>query len=465
MTDRFERDDGPGPSDGLRPTWSRSSRPFPRNVVQPLQAFLQTESSSAILLLAATVVALAWANSPLGDGYDRFWGTELTVRLGSRVLSDDLRGWVSDGLMTVFFFVVGLEIKRELVTGELRDRRRAALPVVAAIGGMLVPAAIFLAFTAGTPAARGFGIAMPTDIVFVLAVLTLAPRVPVGLKAMLLTLAIVDDLGSIGIVAFFYADHVDPAPLVVALAIFVAFAALWRIGVRAPVVYVALGVASWVALDVAGIAPTLAGVVLAFLTPAAAFQRPRHVSDEARRVADLTLDEPVPPDADAAEWLDLARLSRETVSPLARAETLLLPWSSFVIVPLFALANAGVRFSAHAAADALTQPLGLGILVSRVVGKPLGIALAVLLALRLGLGVLPEGLRRGHLAAAGVLAGIPFTVSLFVAELALPASLVEPATIAILLAAVLAGLLGTFLLRLGGGRDEPARGAVPPQVS
>ena len=334
--------------------------------------------------------------------------------------------------MTVFFLLVGLEIKRELLTGELRDRRRAAMPAVAALGGMLVPAAIYLAFTAGTDATEGFGIAMPTDIVFALAVLTLARNAPAGLKALLLTLAIVDDLGSIVVVAFVDSSDVDGLALAVALGIFVAFAVLWRIGVRAVVVYVVLALASWVALDAGGVAPTLAGVVIAFLTPAVAFQRPRHVSAEAHRVADLTLDEPDPPDADAAQWLDLARMSREAVSPLARAEALLLPWSSHVVVPLFALANAGVRLSGHAVAEAASSRLGLGILTSRIVGKPLGIALAVLVALRLGLGTLPEGVRRGHVVAVGAIAGIPFTVSLFVAELALPARLVEPATVAII---------------------------------
>jgi Na+:H+ antiporter, NhaA family len=456
MTDRTERGDAPGPSEGLRPTWSRSSRRFPRKVVQPLQAFLQTEISSAILLLAATAVALIWANAISPGSYERFWGTELTIRIGARSLTKDLQGWVSDGLMTLFFLVVGLEIKRELVTGELRDRRRAAVPAFAALGGMLVPAAIYLAFTAGTDAADGFGIAMPTDIVFALAVLTLARRAPAGLKAMLLTLAIVDDLGSIVVVAFVDPTHVDWLPLAVALGIFVAFAVLWRIGVRAFVVYAALAVASWVGLDAGGVAPTLAGVVIAFLTPAVAFQRPRHVSAEAHRVADLTLDEPDPPDADAAHWLDLARLSREAVSPLARAEALLLPWSSYVVVPLFALANAGVRLSGHAVAEAASSRLGLGILTSRIVGKPLGISLAVLVALRLGFGRMPDGVRRGHVVAVGAVAGIPFTVSLFVAELALPARLVEPATVAVMLAAAGAGLIGFLLLR-GSVRTPPGR--------
>jgi NhaA family Na+:H+ antiporter len=464
VTDRTERHDDPGPPDGLRPTWSRSGRRFPRKVVQPLQAFLQTETSSAILVLAAAAVALVWANLP-GDSYQRVWGTELTFRLGTRALTGDLRSWVSDGLMTLFFLVVGLEIKRELVTGELRQRGRASMPVIAALGGMLVPAGVYLAITWGSAAADGFGIAMPTDIVFVLAVLSLARTAPPGLKALLLALAIVDDLGSIVVVAAFYSEDIQAAALVSALALFVAYAFFWRIGVRAVVVYVALGVAAWVALDRSGVSPTIAGVVIAFLTPAVAFQRPRHVSLEAHRVADLTVDEPDPPDADAAQWLDLARLSRETVSPLARAEALLLPWSSYVVVPIFALANAGVGLSGHAIAEAATGRLGLGILASRIVGKPLGITIAVLLAMRWGLGSLPAGVRRGHVVAAGVVAGIPFTVSLFVAELALPPRLVEPATVAIMLAAVATGLLGFVLLRRIGGRAEPAREDAPSQVS
>ena len=464
MTDRTERHDDPDPPDGLRPTWSRSGRRFPRKVVQPLQAFLQTETSSAILVLAAAAVALVWANLP-GDSYQRVWGTELTIRLGTRALTGDLRSWVSDGLMTLFFLVVGLEIKRELVTGEFRQRARASVPVIAALGGMLVPAVVYLAITWGSPAADGFGMAMPTDIVFVLAILSLARTASPGLKALLLALAIVDDLGSIVIVAAFYSEGIEAAALVTALAIFVAYALFWRIGVRAVVVYVALGVGAWVALDVSGVSPTIAGVVIAFLTPAVAFQRPRHVSLEAHRVADLTVDVPDPPDADAAQWLDLARLSRETVSPLARAEALLLPWSSYLVVPIFALANAGVRLSGHAIAEAATGRLGLGILASRIVGKPMGITIAVLLALRWGLGSLPAGVDRGHVVVAGVVAGIPFTVSLFVAELALPPRLIEPATVAIMLAAAASGLLGFVLLRRIGGRAEPGTEEAPSQVS
>jgi NhaA family Na+:H+ antiporter len=451
MTDRH-RGDGSRPADGLRPTWSRSSRPVARRVVQPLQAFLETETSSAILLLFATVVALVWVNA-FGDTYPRFWGTNLVIRLGPWTLSNDLRGWVSDGLMTLFFLLVGLEIKRELLTGELRERRAALLPIVAAVGGMIVPAAIYLAFTAGTNAAGGFGIAMPTDVVFALAVLALAEGLPPGLRALLLALAIVDDLGSVVVVAVAYPERVEVVALLVAAALLTTYGALWRIHVRSVVVYVALGVAAWIAVSQAGLSPTISGVAVGLLTPAVAFQRPRAVSQEAHRVADETVDDPRPPDADAPHWLYLGDLSREAVSPLARAEAFLLPWVSFVVVPLFALAYAGIEISRGAIADAVTTRLGVGILASRLIGKPVGITAAITIALAFG-ATLPPGVRLRHVIGAGAAAGIPFTVSLYLAQLSMPADQLDVATVAILVAAVACGLAGVAILRTAGRRDR-----------
>jgi Na+:H+ antiporter, NhaA family len=444
MTDRSS-DGAQMPPSGVRPSWSRSKRPIARRVVQPFQAFLETETSSAILLLGAAIVALLWANSPFGDSYERFWSTNLTIGVGDWAISYDLRGWVSDGLMTLFFLVVGLEIKRELLTGELREWRAAVVPVAAAVGGMVVPAVIYLALTAGSDAAKGFGIAMPTDVVFALGVLALVGRLPPGLKAILLTLAIVDDLGSVLVVAFAYRGGVEWQPLAIALASLAVYGLLWRINVRALIVYVALGMAAWVALGEAGVSPTLAGVALGFLTPAVAFQRPRTVSQEAHRVADETVDEPEPPDADAPHWLYLGQLSREAVSPLARAEAFLLPWASYLVVPLFALAFAGIDLSGKALTDAATSRMGFGILVSRVVGKPLGIGLVTVIALWLGAG-LPADVRGRHMLGLGVVAGIPFTVSLYIAEISLPVALIPTATVAILLAAFVAGALGLVVL-------------------
>ncbi|HKE53522.1 MAG TPA: Na+/H+ antiporter NhaA, partial [Actinomycetota bacterium] len=259
MTERHSPD-ASRPPEGLRSPWSRSSRPVARRVVQPLQAFLETETSSAFLLLGATLVALLWANAPFGDTYPRFWGTNLAIRLGPWTLSNDLRGWVADGLMTLFFMLVGLEIKRELLIGELRERRAALLPIVVAVGGMAVPAAVYLAFAAGTQTARGFGIAMPTDVVFALAVLALAGGLPPGLKALLLAVAIVDDLGSVVVVAVTYPESVQVVALLAAVAIMAAYGALWRIHVRSVVVYVILGVAAWVAVSQSGLSPTISGV-------------------------------------------------------------------------------------------------------------------------------------------------------------------------------------------------------------
>jgi NhaA family Na+:H+ antiporter len=439
--------DRTGPERGISLPWSHTDRPVPRFVVQPLQAFLQQETSGAALLLGAAAVALVWANSPWSASYEAAWSTRLAIRIGSSALDLDLRHWVNDGLMTLFFFVVGLEIKRELATGELRYPRAAVLPVVAAVGGMAVPALLYLAIV-GADAGGGWGIAMPTDIALALGVLALASRrVPGPMKAFLLALAIVDDLGSIVVIALFYTAHVEWAALGVASATVFAIALLQRIEVRAIAAYVALGVLLWVALENSGVTPTLAGVATALLVPVRPANRPRAVSEEAHRIADETTDDPEPPDADAPQWLNLASLSREAVSPLARAERRVHPWSSVVVLPLFALANAGVSLSPSLVASALSSRLAVGILVARVVGKPLGITLASAAALRTGIARVPSGLGLRHVAAVGAVAGVPFAVSLFVAGLALPASLVYEATVAVLFAAVVAGILGGLAVR------------------
>jgi len=305
----------------IRLPWSHSHRPLPRRVVRPLADFLQTEISSGILLLAAAAAALVWANSPWWETYVRFWHVTFTVRLGNLVIAQDLQHWINDALMTFFFLVVGLEIKRELTTGELRDPKRAVLPAIAALGGMVLPALIYLSLNAGGEGAAGWGIPIATDIAFALGVLTLAARgAPPGLKLFLLTLAIVDDIGAIVIITLFYSEGVAALPLLAAVGIVVAIVLLQRIHVRATAVYAVLGAGLWLALFESGIEAAIAGVVLALLTPAVPFQRPKAVSEEARRVADETVDDPRPPDADAASWLYLNRLTREAVSPIGRIE-------------------------------------------------------------------------------------------------------------------------------------------------
>jgi NhaA family Na+:H+ antiporter len=350
--------------------------------------------------------------------------------------------------MALFFLVAGLEIKRELLTGELRHPRAALLPIVAALGGMVLPAMIYLAFNPHPPASRGWGVAMPTDIAFALGVLGLASRrVPTGLRAFVLALAIIDDLGSIVVVALFYSSGIEWGAVAVTAVLGAATVGLRRIQVRAIAAYLLLGVGMWIALHDSGISPTLAGVALGFLTPATAFQRPKAVSGEAHRVADATVDEPEPPDADAAQWLYLAELSKEAVSPLTRLETVLHHWTSFLVLPLFALANAGVALSMTALADAARSPVSVGILVSRLVGKTAGISLATFIAVRLLDARLPAHVRGRHIMGAAAAAGIPFTVSIFISELALPAGIVDVATIGVLVAAVTSGALALLVFR------------------
>jgi Na+:H+ antiporter, NhaA family len=439
----------PPPDEELRVPWASSQRTVARRLVQPLQSFLQAEASSAILLLIAAVLAIAWANSPWNDAYEDLWRTSVMVRVGGLVVREDLRHVVNDGLMALFFLVVGLEIKREFLTGELREPKAAAVPVVAALGGMVVPALIYLALNAGGQGSRGWGIPMATDIAFALGILTLAARsAPASLKPFLLTLAIVDDIGAIVVIAIFYSSGVEMGALVVAAGVTGLIIVLQRFDVRAAVVYVALGVALWFAFFEAGIPPTIAGVILGLVTPAAPFQRPRAVSAEAVRTAENTVDHPEPPDVDSPQWLRLATLSREAVSPLARAEAALHPWTSYLVIPLFAFANAGVRLSAEALRDATTSPVTLGVVLGLVVGKILGIMLASAIAVRTGVGRLPAGCGWRHMVGMSAVAGIGFTVSLFIAELAFEEpGLGGEAKVGIFAASLLAGVIGYVVLR------------------
>jgi Na+:H+ antiporter, NhaA family len=432
----------------IRPSWSGSARPVPRLVLQPLQAFLRTEEAGGTLLLAAAVAALVWANSPWRASYDAVWHTQLTVGLGSWSLAEDLRHWVNDGLMALFFLVVGLEIKRELTTGELREPRVAALPAIAALGGMAVPALLYLAINPSGEPARGWGIPMATDIAFALGVLALAGRrLPAALKSFLLALAIVDDLGAILVIAVFYSGSVAVLPLLAAGGLLALVLVLQRLHVRWTVVYVLLGVGVWLATFQSGVHATIAGVALGLATPAVPFQRPRAVSLEAHRVADDTVDDPVPPDADAHHWLHLAGLTREAVSPLARAEHLLHPWTSYLIIPLFALANAGVSVSRPTLREALTSGVTLGVVVGLVAGKTVGVTVFTWVATRTRITRLPEGVGWNQLVGVAALAGIGFTVSLFITSLAFQAPAVQDAAkVGILAASLLAGLLGALLL-------------------
>ena len=453
------------PHPEIRRPWARSDRPVPRRILRPLQEFLETSTAGALVLLGAVVVALAWANSPWDGAYHALFSTQVSVGIGDLAVVGDLHFWINEGLMAVFFLVAGLEIKRELTTGELRRPRAALLPVIAAAAGMAAPALLYLAIVGTGPGSRGWAIPMATDVAFALGVLALAAaRAPSGLRPLLLALAIVDDIGSVVVVAFFSAEAVSAVWLGAAIAVAASVVLLPRIHIRATVIYVALGVALWYAMYRAGIHPALAGVVVGLLTPSEPFQRPHAVSEEAHRVADRTEDDPSPPDADAHEWLRLAELSRDAVSPLTRVEHLLLPWSSFVVLPLFALANMGVELSASSLAAAAGSVVAWAILVARIGGKVIGIWGGTLAASRLRLVDLPVGVRSRHLLGMAVAAGTGFTVSLFIAEVTFGTGspLLSHVKIALLTTSVLSGVLGWAVLRLVAPAASHPRDGSPP---
>jgi NhaA family Na+:H+ antiporter len=423
-------------------TWLGSDRVLARSVARPLSRFLHVEAAGGMVLLAATIVALAWANSPWSDSYSELWSSQVGVSVAGHSLELDLRHWVNDGLMTLFFFVIGLEIKREVVDGQLASLRAAAIPAIGAAGGMVVPAAVYVAFNAGGAGADGWAIPMATDVAFALGVLALlGSRVPAALKVVLLALAIVDDIGSIVVIAAFYASDIAPGWLAAAAGGLALVALVrWR-GVRYMPVYALLGVAVWFATHESGVHATIAGVALGLLTPA----RPLMPEVDADRVAgELSGDTAV----SAAEVRDISFRIRESVPVAERLQDLLHPWTSFVVVPLFALANAGVEVSSDALADAATSPVTLGIVAGLVVGKTVGVAGAIALGRRLGLGVLPPGVTMQHVVGMGGLAGIGFTVSLFVTGLAFTdGALADQAKLGILAASVLAAALGAVVLR------------------
>lgn len=445
---RDNDDDGPE----LALPWSRTDRTIPRTVVQPLQAFLHTEVAGGVVLLAAALIALVWANSPVAESYTALFETELELRLGSFAIAEDLAHWINDLLMAVFFFVVGLEVKRELVHGTLRDPRAALLPLVCALGGMIAPALLYALFNAGGEGSSGWGIPMATDIAFAVGVLALVGRrAPASLKIFLLTLAVADDLGAIAVIAVFYAGGVEVASLAAAVGLILAVIGLQRLGVRAFAPYVVLAIGLWYAVYSSGVHPTIAGVVLGLLTPAWPFFRSSAAAREAVRTledigdadADGEIDE-----AEQASFMHVSATANEAVSPLARLESALHPWTSYLVLPLFALANAGVSLAGASPGDLVGEPVTLGVLVGLVLGKPLGVLAAAALVIKTGRATLPFNAGWLELTGVALLAGIGFTVSIFVAGLAFPqgSPAQDAAKVGILAASLAAGLLGASFL-------------------
>jgi NhaA family Na+:H+ antiporter len=445
--------DDPATDDDLwqaGPSYIASNKPLARLVARPVREFLRIESAGSVLLLIAAAVALVWANSPWAASYDEFWHAHLSIDLGPLHLDESLQHWVNDALMVIFFFVVGLEIKYELVKGDLRDPRTAALPIVAALGGMAVPAGLYVLLNGpGTPGVSGWGIPMATDIAFAVGVLgLLGRRIPSAARLFLLTLAIADDIGAILVIAIFYTADLDLRWLAVSVAILALMTVLRAMRVWTTVVYAVLGLVAWYAMLESGVHATLTGVAVGLITPATALFR----EDVARTYARRALrDNELNPD----ELFKLSTLLRGSVPPVESLQTALHPVSSYVVLPIFALANAGVSLDGFG--EEIRSDVALGIIVGLVVGKPVGIVLATWLAVRLGLGRLPEGTGWRMVLGLGSVAGIGFTVSLFIAQLSFPGSesLTADAKIGILVASAVSAVAGVVLLLLGTRGGEP----------
>ncbi len=436
-------------------TWIHSDRRIPKGFVRPIMRFTQLEASSGSLLLIAAVVALVWANMA-GHSYNEFWHTHLDIELGPFHFHESLKHVVNDALMAIFFFVVGLEIKRELVVGELRDPKKAALPAIAALGGMIVPAAIYLAFVAGQggEASQGWAIPMATDIAFSVGVISLlGKRVSTGAKLFLLALAIADDIGAIMVIAIFYTTDLSMLWLSLGLLGLVGVYVAQRAGIRSMGFYWVAGIVVWFFIFESGVHATLAGVALGLLTPVF----PLYSEEDYQRrtswiLGRFEMNRAAPNHRERLDYdaMQMAAVASESIAPLDRLEHQLAPWSSFVIVPLFALANAGVNFGEfeNGITDALTSPVTLGVALGLLVGKLAGISVATWFAVRLGVGKLPTQTGWTQIIGLAALAGIGFTVSMFVTELAFTdAALADSAKVGIFIGSGAAGIFGYTLLR------------------
>jgi NhaA family Na+:H+ antiporter len=435
------------------PRGSLPHKPIDR-LVAPVTRFLHVEAASGVVLLVAAIAAFALANSDLADGFLGFWKTSVSVGFGEFRIDHSLKHWVSDGLMAIFFFVVGLEVKRELVLGELRDMRRAALPLVAALGGMVVPAGVYLALQLGEPSARGWGIPMATDIAFVVGCMAvMGSRVPPSLRVLLLSLAIADDIGAILVIAIGYTSDLDLVALLLGFLGIGVVVAFQRLGVRSVPVYVAVGSLVWFAFHESGVHATIAGVILGLLTPARSWVNDTALEDIVEQAREVWRGAGWRVAGSPSLLSTLKTAAREAVSPLERLETGLHPWSAFLIMPVFALANAGVAFEG----GLVTDPVSVAVAAGLVLGKPLGIVGFSFVAVKLGVARLPEGVGWGVLTGGSALAGIGFTMSLFIAGLALDGEALDAAKVGILGASLLSGVVGMGILLALLPRDLPPR--------
>ena len=434
-------------------TWATSERFVPKRFVAPFVRFTRIEAASGVVLLVAAVVAMVWANSRWSATYFGILETPLIVDLGPFHFDEDVQHVINDGLMAIFFFVVGLEIKRQVVHGDLSDPKKAALPIMAAIGGMIFPALIYVLINleAGEAAIRGWGIPMATDIAFAVGVLALlGSRIPSGARLFLLTLAIADDIGAITIIAIFYTDDLNLGYLGLAVAGLAMVGVATRVGIRSLAFYVPLGVIVWYFTFESGVHATLAGVALGFMTPARSMYRAEEFDRRARAILDSFPNEPETPEAREHadhEALLLSEISSEAVAPLNRLEHRLQAWSAFIVIPLFALANAGVDLRGIDIGAALTSTVAIGVTAGLVLGKTIGISLLSFITVKVGLGRLPEGTNWLHVVGLSIVSGIGFTVALFIAGLAFDDRVLNDlAKVGIFAGSLLAGALGSALL-------------------
>ena len=435
-----------------------------RRRIQPLlstlQEFLREQGGGGILLLLATATALIWANSAFAHDYDLLWETPLTIGLGPWTLSYPLHTWINDGLMVIFFFVVGLEIKRELLVGELSNPRQALFPAVAALGGMVVPALLYTAFNLGGPAQSGWAIPMATDIAFALGVLSLlGKRAPFGLKVFLTAVAIVDDLGAVIVIALFYSHEIFWGSLLFGGLVLAILFTLNRFSVRSPLPYGLLGILLWLAFLQSGVHATIAGVLLALTIPAnpriesRGFLKRSYSYLEIFKQAETPETSMLTNKDQRAAVRELERAAESVASPLQRLEHALHPWVAYAIIPIFALANAGVHIVGSQTAGVFNS-IGIGIVAGLVLGKQIGITLFAWLFTRLGLTTRPHGLRWRHIYGAAWLGGIGFTMSLFITSLAFTdPALVSSAKIGILTASTLSALGATLVLATSARKD------------
>jgi NhaA family Na+:H+ antiporter len=430
-------------ADHNRPPIELPKEPIHR-FIAPIDRFMHIEAASGVVLVLAAAVALVLANSQFADAFLGFWHTEIGFSVGSVDIHHSLQHWINDGLMAIFFFVVGLEIKRELVTGELRDIRRASLPLAAAIGGMIVPALIYLALIGSGEGSHGWGIPMATDIAFVVGCMALlGRRVPLILRVMILSLAIVDDIGAILVIAIGYTDHLNLTALLLGIVGIGIVSGAARVGVRSLLVYTILGLGVWFAFEQSGIHATIAGVILGLMTPARAWVGEGLFAELVDRANEMVHGGGMTGMTHRAYKVRrIQRAARETIPPIEYLESVLHPWVSFGIMPLFALANAGVPIQISYFGD----PIALAVMAGLVVGKPIGVMLGSWIAVRAVLKQLPEGLTWGSIFGGGVLAGIGFTMALFIAELAKLGSELAAAKVGILTGSAIAAIGGMFIL-------------------